>query len=137
MCISDWSSDVCSSDLVTEPAVRRLPRSLGAEIHQPSAIVAKLREQEAAPVADIGVVIAELVAVIAQRERCGTIIGQGFEPAEMGDPLGVAQRVQPHALTRAIVNDEKPRIGTASGLDRHEASVAWSEGGGSGEVTGG
>src|SRR3546814_4313763 len=96
MRISDWSSDVCSSDLfaqapfqrqpaVTEPAVRRLPRSLGAEIHQPSAIVAKLREQEAAPVADIGVVIAELVAVIAQRERCGQIIGQGFEPAEMGD----------------------------------------------------
>src|SRR3546814_17587566 len=100
--MTDWRSDLFSSN----------------QIHQPSAIVAKRREQEAAPVADIGVVIAELVAVIAQRERCGQIIGQGFEPAEMGDPLGVAQRVQPHARRRAIVAEAPPRPGKARGLDR-------------------
>ena len=54
---------------VAEAAVRRLARPLGAEVHQPAVAVAQLREQEAAPVADIGIVHAELMPVIAQRER--------------------------------------------------------------------
>ena len=54
---------------VAEAAVGRLARALGAEVEQPSGAVAQLGEQEAAAVADVGIVHAELVAVIAQRQR--------------------------------------------------------------------
>ena len=50
-------------------AVGRLARALGAEVEQPAAIVAQLGEEEAAAVADVRIVHAELVAVIAQRQR--------------------------------------------------------------------
>ena len=50
-------------------AVGRLARALGAEVEQPAAVVAQLRESEAAAVADLRIVHAELVAVIAQRQR--------------------------------------------------------------------
>ena len=56
---------------VAEAAVGRLARALGAEIEEPAVRVAQLREQEAAAVADVGIVHAELVAVIAQRQRLG------------------------------------------------------------------
>ena len=72
---------------VAEAAVRRLPRSLGAEVHQPAVAVAHLREQESAPVADIGIVHAELVPVIAQRERLLERAGEGREAPEMRDPF--------------------------------------------------
>ena len=68
---------------VAEAAVGRLPRSLGAEVHQPPGSVAQLREQEAAAVADIGIVHPELVAVIAQRQRLRQVAGQRREAAEM------------------------------------------------------
>ena len=47
---------------------RRLAAALGAEIEQAAVLgVAQLREEEAATVAEISVVYAELMAVIAQR----------------------------------------------------------------------
>ena len=54
---------------VAGAAVGRLARALGAEVEQAVLVVAQLREEEAAAVADVGVVHAELVAVIAQRQR--------------------------------------------------------------------
>ena len=54
---------------VAEAAIGGLTRTLGAEIEQAAAGISELREQEAAAVADIGIVHAELVAVIAQRQR--------------------------------------------------------------------
>src|SRR5690606_31820188 len=70
----------------------------GAEIAQ-SAVdkIDPLREQEAAPVAEVGVVAAELMPVIAQRQRDLETAGQRFEPSEMGNPLRLGQPVEPHA----------------------------------------
>ncbi len=86
---------------------RRLARAFGAQVEKagffcfPNASLAEggclrdfphLRRQEAAPVADVGVVNAELMAVIAHGHGAG-LAGQGLEPAEMGDPFRVAQRL--------------------------------------------
>ena len=76
---------------VAEAAAGRLARALGAEIEQAVRAVAQLGEQEAAAVADVGIVGPELMAVIAQRQRLRQVAGQRFEAAEMADPVGVAQ----------------------------------------------
>src|SRR5690606_29977182 len=61
--------------LQRQPAVaaarpRRASRSLGAEVEQPAALqLLELGEQEAAAVPEVRVVVLELVAVIAQRQR--------------------------------------------------------------------
>ena len=88
---------------VAGPAPRRRPRSLGAEVHQPALRVAHLREQEAAAVAEIGIVVAELVAVIAQRQRLRQRALERLEAPEAGDPFGVGQPVEPDLGRRAIV----------------------------------
>ena len=48
---------------------------------RPGPRLAQLGEQEAAPVAEVGVVDAELVAVVAQRQRLGQVARQRLEPA--------------------------------------------------------
>ena len=58
-------------------AVRGLSRSLGAEIEQAAAVIAKLRESEPAAVADLRVVHAKLVTVITQGQRLGRLSGSG------------------------------------------------------------
>src|SRR6185369_5157653 len=63
-----------------------LSGSLCAKVEQSAAIVAKLREQEAAAVADLRIVHAELMAVITQRQRLRQVVGQRAEPAEMRGP---------------------------------------------------
>ncbi len=78
---------------VAEAAVGRLARALGAEIEQAARRVAQLREQEAAAVADVGIVHAELMAVIAQRQRLRRDCpGSGAKRAKWRDPVLVAQR---------------------------------------------
>ena len=96
---------------VAEAAVRRLARALGAEIHQPTCAVVHLREGKAPPVTDIGVVVAKLVAVIAQRQRLRQRVGQRREPAEVRHPFGIGQRVQPDLGRRAAVAKAQPRLG--------------------------
>jgi hypothetical protein len=59
--------------------------------------VAQLREQEAAAVADVGIVGPELVAVIAQRQRLRQVVRQRLEAAEMAQPFLVAQPSSPTA----------------------------------------
>ena len=67
--------DLAHAAFQRQPAVGgarpgRAAAALGAEIEQPAVLeVVHLREQEAAPVAELGIVAAELVAVIAQRQR--------------------------------------------------------------------
>ena len=75
---------------VAEAAPRRRARSLGGEVHQAPARVAQLRKQEAASVANLGIILAELVAVIAQRKWLFEAVGQRFEATEMRQPRGVA-----------------------------------------------
>jgi hypothetical protein len=57
---------------VAGPRPRRLARALGGQVQQAAASwrLAQLGEQEAAAVAQVGVVAAELVAVIAHGQRC-------------------------------------------------------------------
>ena len=70
----------------------RLAAALGAEVEQAAvAEVVELGEEEAAAVAEVGVVHAELVAVVAQRERLREAAGQRLEAAEMRDPLLVGR----------------------------------------------
>src|SRR6202041_1130426 len=61
----------------------RAARALGREIEKPILLVIGLREEEAASVADLGVVNLELMAVIAKRQRMRVILGQGKEAGEM------------------------------------------------------
>src|SRR6185436_3920560 len=66
--------DFAYAALQRQPAIararpRRLAGPFGAKIEQPSLPVAKLREQESAPVSDLWVVNLELVAVIRLRQR--------------------------------------------------------------------
>ena len=82
---------------VAEAAVGRLARTLGAEVEQSVPIIAKLREEEAAAVADLRIVHAELMAVVAQRQRLGEVVGERLEAAEMRfPPLRV--ELEPDAL---------------------------------------
>src|SRR6478735_2208061 len=85
------------------PAVRRLAGALRREIEQPSAIVAELRKEKAAAVADFRVVHAELMAVIAQRQRLCEVVGERLEAAKMCSALGLAQRVKPNVRCPPIV----------------------------------
>jgi hypothetical protein len=103
---------------VAEPAVRRLPRSLGAEVHQAAAIVAQLGEGEAATVADVRIVLAELVPVIAQRQRLRQRVGQRREATERPGPFLVAQRVEPHLRRGAIVAEAQYRLRKIRGRGR-------------------
>ena len=95
---------------VGSAAVWRLPRSLGAQIHQASVGSAQLRVQEAAPVADFGIVHAELVAMVSQCQRALQITAQRFEPAEMGDPVVIRKMIQPHAGRRPIIAPAQLRL---------------------------
>ena len=54
---------------IAEAAIGCGARALCAQVHQAVPLIATLREQEPSPVADIGVVNAELVTVIAERQR--------------------------------------------------------------------
>ena len=88
---------------VSRPSPLRLygvwPLPLVPRSSRRPAVVAQLGEQEAAAVADLGIVHAELVAVIAQRQRLRQVVRQRLEAAEMRvpsrpsakpDPLGPA-----------------------------------------------
>lgn len=74
-------------------------------------MVAQLCKQKAPAIADVGIVIAELVAMIAQRQRRGQIVGQRLEPAEMGQPFFLAQFVQPNALVPSLVAKSQDMVG--------------------------
>ena len=51
-------------------------------------------EQEAAAVAQVRIVVLELVAVITQRERLFQILGKRVEVCEVAQPGRIAQRFQ-------------------------------------------
>ena len=103
----------------------RLPAALRAEIEQPPVLgVAQLREEKAAAVAEIGIVRAKLMAVIAQRQRLDEAARQGFEAAEMGDPFGVGQRVEPDPRGGALVAVAQDVLGKGRGRDLIEKPLA-------------
>ena len=88
-----------------------LAGALGAEVEQPAVDeIARLGEEEAAAVAEVGVVGAELVAVVAQRQRRREAAGQRLEAAEMADPVRVGEAVEADARRPAIVAEAKSRL---------------------------
>ena len=89
--ISVCLSTTTATPAIAEAAVRGLTGAFSAEVHEAAVVVAHLAEQETAAVAYVGIIVAELVAVITQRERLGERTGEGFELAKMGDPLIVTQ----------------------------------------------
>jgi hypothetical protein len=77
-----------------------------------------LGEQEAAAVADVGIVDPELMAVIAQRQLLLEVLRQPLETAEMADPLLVAQAVQPDFARLAVVAEAQDRLREFGRRDR-------------------
>jgi hypothetical protein len=95
---------------VALPRPRRLARPLGAEIEKPAVLeVAHLGEEKPAPVAEVGVVGAELVPVVAQRQRLGQAAGQRLEAAEMPDPARLVEMREADPCGPAIVAEPQPR----------------------------
>ena len=80
--------------------------------------VAQLRKQETAPVADIGIIMAELVAMIAQRQWFRHIVGQRLEPTEMRKPLFVAQAIKPTVAAHRSLRNRNIVCGKISCLNR-------------------
>ena len=68
---------------IAAAAPRRCARALRPEVHQPALIVAQLREQESAAIADLVIMGAKLGAVIAQGERRIEVAGERLEFGEM------------------------------------------------------
>ena len=114
---------------VAEAAVGGLARALRAKVHQAAAVVAALCVEEAAAVADIGIVRAELVAVVTERQRLREAAEEGFESAEAGDPVGVAQCFQSDLRRRAVVAEAQDRLRETGGFNRIVIAVAQFEDG--------
>jgi hypothetical protein len=88
---------------IAEARIGRLARALGAEIQQAVLIVAQLRVEKAAPVADLRIVHAELMAMITHRQRLRLVVRQGFEAREMAFPRAFAERAEPHTLGPLLI----------------------------------
>ncbi len=112
---------------VGAPGPRRRAAALGAEVEQPPVPeVVHLREQEAAAVAEFGVVRSELVAVVAQRQRRLEAAGQGLEPAEMGDPVRIRQAAEadpPGPVPVAVAQDRRGEPGRGDGIVEGRAEI--------------
>ena len=109
---------------VTKAAVGGLTGTLGAEIEQPAgARLPHLREQKAAPVAQIGVVVLELVPVVLQRQWLGQRAFKGLEPPEMRQPALVGQPAQPDARRPVTVGVAQPGLREIGGLHRVEEGL--------------
>ena len=115
--------DFAHAALQRQPAVGgarpgRAAAALGAEIEQPAVLeIVHLGEEEAAAVAELGVVGAELVAVVAQRQRRRVAAGQWLEAAEMVEPFGVGEGAQADALGPALVAVAQDMLGELRRLD--------------------
>src|SRR6185369_17013492 len=70
-------------------------------------VITKLGEEEAAAVADVGIVHPELMAVITQRQRLDEIAGQWFEPAEVPGPIILTKLAEPNALCPSTVEESR------------------------------
>ena len=100
--------------------------------------VAQLREQEAAAVADVGIVHAELMAVIAQRQRLREVVRAAARSgAKWREPLLVVEPVQPDRGRPAVVAEAQDRLREVGRRDRIVEGVAELEDRGLGPIRGG
>src|SRR5882724_2964398 len=98
----------------------RLAASLGSKVQKAARFsIAHLREEKAAAVTEIGIVDAELMAVVAQRQGVREIFRQRREPAKMVHPFIVGQSVQadaPRPSLIAIAQAVKGKIRRLDGI---------------------
>ena len=83
----------------------------------PRRILAELSEGEAAAIADVGIVHAELMTVVAERERLDEVAGQRLEAAEMRRPPLLIE-FQPHPFRPAPIEEARHAFGKHGRLDR-------------------
>jgi pimeloyl-ACP methyl ester carboxylesterase len=82
-------------------------------------MIPQLREQKAPAIADFGIIIAELVAVIAQRQWWIEIFWQRLEAAKMVGPVLIIQTIQPDTLVPAVISEAQNmfgKIGSGDGI---------------------
>ena len=109
---------------VARAAERGLAGTLGGKIDQSVARrLAQLREQKAAPIAQLGIVAAKLMPVIAQGQRFGQSARQGFEPGKMAAPTRLVQTAQAQPLRQGLVAEPNHRPGKIRG--RHGVVEIW------------
>ena len=105
---------------VSRPSAVRLygvwPEPLVPRSSRRPFVIAELGEEEAAAVADVGIVHPELVAVIAERERLGRLPGSGSKRRNAPPTPGLS--LQPDALGPAMIEEARDRLGETAGLDR-------------------
>jgi len=82
--------------------------------------LAKLREQESSPVADVGIVHSKLMAVIPKRQRLGEIIREGLEAAEMRCPFVLGKGAKSDSLSRSPVQESRFALRKIRSIDRVE-----------------
>ena len=82
------------------------------------------QEPETPAVAEVGIIGAELVPVIAQCQRGFETAGQGLEAAEMGEPLVIGETAEPDPLGPAPVPMAQHGLGKISGSNGIEKGVA-------------
>ena len=103
---------------IAEARIGGLAGAFCAQVQQPPAIVAQLGVEEAAPIADVGVVIAELVAVIAHGQGDGHIVRQRLEAPHMRFPFLRAEIAQADPASPILVAPAQYVLWKARGRDR-------------------
>ena len=88
--------DFADSALEGQPAIALtrpggLAGALGAEIEQAAAAVAHLCVEKTTAVSQLGIVRAELMAVIPHGQWPGQVAGQRIESREVAEPLGIGE----------------------------------------------
>ena len=96
----------------------RLARAFRAEIEEAAGAITQLRKEEAATVAEVWIVGAELVAVIPHGQGLGQVAGQRFEPAEMSRPRWLVEPAKPNSFGPALVAPAQHCSWKVCGADR-------------------
>ena len=92
--------------------------ALGSKVEQASVVTGQLREEEAAPVANLRVVNPELVTVIAKGERLSEIPRQRLEPAEVAGPLVIIQDAQTDPPSPSAIQESRLALRKVGRPDR-------------------
>ena len=111
--------DFTNAALEREPSVAaprpgRPAASLCPKVKQaPIPGVSQLCEKKPPAIAKVWIIGAELMPVIAQRQRLWECAGQRLEAAEMSNPFVVAERVEAHARRPSLVSKAQNVVGEA------------------------
>src|SRR3546814_18486860 len=110
MRISDWSSDVCSSDLQVRRLASEAPPNILCELRQRGPIA--IRSQPDMAEKDLPACVVELLRVgdFNQFRRLSCRRLDLDEPAREGKVVGFAKRSRPHRNRRADRSEER-RVG--------------------------